>query len=186
MVTRTRGIITEADKQKFIKSIYDENMNKSLSKEIEINLNTDLYDKCPYCGKVHIFKALGENSDTYMKQLMVYVPTVNGKIREVSRTFMVSTCANTGKHVYFWFEVSQEGDILTGTKTRTNVHVYKEEDILASVAPTQPVPAPEPSSPRMHEPYEFKKPEVNKPKKPDANTPKKPAERERIKFRLDV
>jgi hypothetical protein len=98
-----------------------------MDREIETNIDTDFYERCPYCNEVHLFKAVNEGSDSYLEKITTMETTKKGGQKEVTRTYLVSRCENTGKLVYFWFQVTQSGNLLTCVKNLTTVHFFSNK-----------------------------------------------------------
>ena len=116
---KLKGLITEQDKQKFLREVYDESMVDQVQKQIESFSEEEFYGgTCPYCKEPNsVFLNLG-------------------KVRFGDRRFVKVRCDGApphiqgcGKELYLKVKVIQKGDILLGYRFTPVLTYYTIEEI---------------------------------------------------------
>lgn len=118
-VNKVKGLITEQDKRKFLRDVYEESMVNQTQKQIEAFSEEEFYGgPCPYCKEPYaVFLNLG-------------------KVKVGSRSFVKGKCDGApphiqgcGKEVYIKIKVIQKGDILSGYRFTPDLTYYTIEEI---------------------------------------------------------
>jgi hypothetical protein len=121
-MSKLKGILTEEDKQKFLAKLMEDHVKSKRRKAYETLFENPLIDMCPYCKEDHEFPKVGEGS--IRKTL-----TFRHKNQQIDREFLIAPCPKTGRYVFFYADLIEEGDLLTGEHYRLDVHSLTDEEV---------------------------------------------------------
>jgi len=121
-MTKLKGLLNENDKQQFLEKLLNDHVQSRKNKVYETLFKYRLYEMCPYCKTKHMFP---ENGNGSMRKKIV----LKHGNKSVAREFLVAPCEKTGRYVFFYADVIQEGDILTGEHYYLEVHSLTDEEI---------------------------------------------------------
>jgi hypothetical protein len=121
-MAKLRGVLNENDKQQFLEKLLNDHVQSRKNKVYETLFKYRLYEMCPYCNTKHIFPEAGNGS--FRKKIVLKAGS-----KSVAREFLVAPCEKTGRYVFFFADVIQEGDILTGEDYYLEIHSMTDEEI---------------------------------------------------------
>ncbi|MGB9815501.1 MAG: hypothetical protein ACPLVI_06090 [Thermoplasmata archaeon] len=121
-MSKLKGILTEEDKQKFLAKLMEDHVKSKRRKTYEMLFESRVMHMCPYCKEYHIFPMVGEGG--IRKTL-----TFRHKNQQIDREFLITPCPKTGRYVFFYADLIEEGDLLTGEHYKLDIHSLTDEEV---------------------------------------------------------